>query len=766
MFTIDDKTYRNIQEQVQKNKEDIASFKSIQFTLNNMGITVLGVVDTEADIPEQTYEYGDAYLVGEEEPYDIYIYTRTDVPDEGQFINMGPLGIVGPQGPQGPKGDKGDQGVQGIPGQNGAPGQTGAQGPQGPKGETGAQGPQGIQGPQGDPGESFMIVGTITSTSQLPDPSETPRNYAYLLDDDDPSTVNYLYYITGEVGDEMWSYSTFGGVGTTVSVNGSPVSTFDADTKQDALISGTNIKTINNESILGNGNINLSSSDLPIIDLGTVDVTFDSTYNRYYATDLTLTSTQSWNIGYYGNALVSVTCRHWAGGDIGYDLVSTFYFTRTSASNNDYIYGLYMGSLTPSDMSYQGILTTNISTNKFSVSLVLNAIGEVDSVNGKTGNVILDADDISDTSTTNKFVTDLEKTYWNNKSNFSGSYNDLTNKPTLATVATTGSYNDLTNKPTIPSAQIQSDWNQTNSLAVDYIKNKPTIPTLPSNIVNTVNGNSGDITGIATTADIPTKTSDLTNDGADGTSTYVEASDLATVATTGDYDDLTNKPTIPTVPTNISAFTNDSGYITDSALSGYATETYVNSQIAALPEPMIFKGSLGNDGTISSLPAASSSNEGFTYKVITAGTYDGQSADVGDTFISDGSNWVLIPSGDEPSGTVTSVGITVPTGLSVSGSPITSSGTIAISLESGYSIPTTSKQTEWDNKSTFSGSYNDLTDKPSIPSSASSTSTSTSTVTPTTETLIFRYGDGTTVNVTLMTGASVSTTTTTTTTLS
>lgn len=47
-------------------------------------------------------------------------------------------------------------------------------------------------------------------------------------------------------------------------------------------------------------------------------------------------------------------------------------------------------------------------------------------------------------------------------------------------------------------------------------------------------------------------------------------------------------------------------------------------------------------------------------------------------------------------GTVTSVGVSVPTGLSVSGSPVTSSGTITISLASGYSIPTTSKQTNWD----------------------------------------------------------------------
>jgi protein-arginine kinase len=37
---------------------------------------------------------------------------------------------------------------------------------------------------------------------------------------------------------------------------------------------------------------------------------------------------------------------------------------------------------------------------------------------------------------------------------------------------------------------------------------------------------------------------------------------LATVATSGDYDDLLNKPTIPTIPTNVSTFTNDAGYLT------------------------------------------------------------------------------------------------------------------------------------------------------------------------------------------------------------
>jgi hypothetical protein len=47
-------------------------------------------------------------------------------------------------------------------------------------------------------------------------------------------------------------------------------------------------------------------------------------------------------------------------------------------------------------------------------------------------------------------------------------------------------------------------------------------------------------------------------------------------------------------------------------------------------------------------------------------------------------------------GGVSSVAMTVPTGLTVTGSPITTSGTLAVTLTAGYSIPTTAKQTEWD----------------------------------------------------------------------
>lgn len=51
---------------------------------------------------------------------------------------------------------------------------------------------------------------------------------------------------------------------------------------------------------------------------------------------------------------------------------------------------------------------------------------------------------------------------------FSGAYADLTGKPNLFS----GNYNELTNKPTIP-ALVQGDWDQANTTANDYIKNKP-----------------------------------------------------------------------------------------------------------------------------------------------------------------------------------------------------------------------------------------------------------------------------------------------------
>lgn len=59
------------------------------------------------------------------------------------------------------------------------------------------------------------------------------------------------------------------------------------------------------------------------------------------------------------------------------------------------------------------------------------------------------------------------------------------------------------------------------------------------------------------------------------------SADLATVATSGSYDDLSDKPTIPTVPTNVSAFTNDAGYLTEhQSLSDYYTKSEVDKELA------------------------------------------------------------------------------------------------------------------------------------------------------------------------------------------
>lgn len=52
----------------------------------------------------------------------------------------------------------------------------------------------------------------------------------------------------------------------------------------------------------------------------------------------------------------------------------------------------------------------------------------------------------------------------------------ISNKPTLANVAISGSYVDLTNKPTIPSAQVQSNWTATSGMGA--ILNKPTLSTV------------------------------------------------------------------------------------------------------------------------------------------------------------------------------------------------------------------------------------------------------------------------------------------------
>ena len=131
-----------------------------------------------------------------------------------------------------------------------------------------------------------------------------------------------------------------------------------------------------------------------------------------------------------------------------------------------------------------------------------------------------------------------------------------------------------------------------------------------------------------------------------------------------------------------------------------------NERIDALPLPMVFKGSLGTGGTISTLPTASSSNEGYVYIVITDGTYAGQSAKAGDTFVSDGSAWVLIPSADESGALVISQTLTAgQTSITFSNAAITATSFISVASEAWY---TASTQTTGSDKLTFPAQASDM----------------------------------------------------------
>jgi hypothetical protein len=207
----------------------------------------------------------------------------------------------------------------------------------------------------------------------------------------------------------------------------------------------------------------------------------------------------------------------------------------------------------------------------------------------------------------------------------------------------------------------------------------------------------------------------------------VQPGDLATVATTGSYNDLTDKPTAGSgtvtsvalsVPTGLSvsgspvttsgtfAVTYSTGYAIPTtakqtnwdtaygwgnhASAGYLTsETYtgtVTSVAATVPTGFAISGSpITSSGTLA-LTFAAGYALPTTAKQTNWDTAYGWGNHASAGYLTS----------ETYTGTVTSVAMTVPTGLSVSGTPITSSGTLAVSLTAGYSIPTTSSQSNWD----------------------------------------------------------------------
>ena len=107
-------------------------------------------------------------------------------------------------------------------------------------------------------------------------------------------------------------------------------------------------------------------------------------------------------------------------------------------------------------------------------------VGTVTSVNGKTGAVTLTAGDVgalpastvipdalSDliSDATHRTVTDTEKATWNAKSNFSGSYNDLTNKPTIPSIAGLATETYVNNKVAAMVDSAPETLNTLNELA-------------------------------------------------------------------------------------------------------------------------------------------------------------------------------------------------------------------------------------------------------------------------------------------------------------
>lgn len=222
-------------------------------------------------------------------------------------------------------------------------------------------------------------------------------------------------------------------------------------------------------------------------------------------------------------------------------------------------------------------------------------------------------------------------------------YNALSNKPALNTdnsvalevnaqeeisgtvslhkVSKTGNYNDLLNKPNIPS--------KTSDLTNDsgYITN--TVDNLTNYYKKAETYNQTEIDNLlgnkANTSDIPTKTSQLTND-----SGYItnEVDNLTNYYTETEVNNLLNsKADTSQIPTKVSELDNDTGFITNSTneLTNYykKTETYNQTEVNNLLADKANKSDVptktsqltndGSDGTnpfISEIPIASSTQLG------------------------------------------------------------------------------------------------------------------------------------------------------------
>lgn len=260
-YEINDITYRNLQEQVLKNKEDIARHYEVTRVLEDFGIRVIGRLDTREEldaVPTDTLDYGDAYAIGSTPPYTFYIWTRAnDDSDVDYWFDMGQLAIAGPQGPEGAyvtqitinpgtfyptfifsNGNSitVPQSIRGPRGATGPKGDRGEQGVQGPAGVRGDDGPRGLPGPQG-PAGTFNLLGTLSNDPTNPEVYKPGDAYLVLAGE---ARYNFWVITASDPEDSStyaWQDTGILGAGTVITVNNSAVSEWNADTKLDKITS-------------------------------------------------------------------------------------------------------------------------------------------------------------------------------------------------------------------------------------------------------------------------------------------------------------------------------------------------------------------------------------------------------------------------------------------------------------------------------------------------------------------------------------------------
>lgn len=206
--------------------------------------------------------------------------------------------------------------------------------------------------------------------------------------------------------------------------------------------------------------------------------------------------------------------------------------------------------------------TTTKPTNEVIESFALNNLGTASGANqseinqaintriGQGGGGSIVVDDTLSTTSTNPVQNKVINEALEDKANYTHSHttSDIENFPTLSTVATTGSYNDLTDKPNISGKEDAtnkvSSWSSTptdahypsEKLVKDSLDEKASTTHHHGNLQydgqvgETAQANKNVVTdanGKITTENkptIPTKTSDLTNDG-DGTNVFIKNDD-------------------------------------------------------------------------------------------------------------------------------------------------------------------------------------------------------------------------------------------------